>query len=230
MVAGAAGARRCPGSGRLTGPPAARTPPPTPPRPASPTRPGVRPPTSRSPSSTCSATKTSPTPCASARPDLPRCWDAGVLVGSAGLRPARAARWRGNVARKRGGETWRGKQGSARPRRTAGGHGASRSRAHVPLSRFRAVAAETGGASGQSGRRTPTAPAACLSRAPGNPGLMRQPSTVALSAQAPGMPARAQGAGRGPRAAEATALAAEHVRDADGDDPARDGPDQVGPP
>ena len=27
MVAGAAGARRCPGSGRLTGPPAARTPP-----------------------------------------------------------------------------------------------------------------------------------------------------------------------------------------------------------
>ena len=45
VVAGAAGARRCPGSGRLAGPPAARTPPPTPPWPASPTRPGVRPPT-----------------------------------------------------------------------------------------------------------------------------------------------------------------------------------------
>jgi hypothetical protein len=68
---GAAGARRCPGSGRLTGPPTARTPPPTPPLPASPTRPGCRPPTSRSPSSTCSATKTSPTPCASARSAYP---------------------------------------------------------------------------------------------------------------------------------------------------------------
>ena len=71
VVAGAARARRCPGSGRLAGPPAARTPPPTPPRPASPTRPGRRPPTSRSPSSTCSATKTSPTPCAPARPAYP---------------------------------------------------------------------------------------------------------------------------------------------------------------
>jgi len=41
VVAGAAGARRCPGSGRLTGPPAPRTPAPTPPWPASPTRPAV---------------------------------------------------------------------------------------------------------------------------------------------------------------------------------------------
>ena len=55
-------------------------------------------------------------------------------------------------------------------------------------------------------------------------------SVVALPALATGPPAGAQRAGRGLFPADAAALPAEHVGDADGDDSAHDGPDQVGPP
>src|ERR1700751_3746761 len=55
-------------------------------------------------------------------------------------------------------------------------------------------------------------------------------SVVVLPADASGAPAKAQGAGRGLAAAGAPALAAEHVGDAYRDGPARDRPDQVGPP
>jgi len=51
---------------------------------------------------------------------------------------------------------------------------------------------------------------------------------VALAAQATGPPAGTQRAGRGLLPADAAALPAEHVGDPDGDDPAHDGPDQVG--
>src|SRR5580693_4354466 len=65
---------------------------------------------------------------------------------------------------------------------------------------------------------------------PGVPVNAFEISVVVLSADASGPPAKAQRAGRGLAAADPAALAAEHEGDADRDGPARDRPDQVGPP